>query len=61
MNYKYRSASVKGAYWYVSGIDLKDGSSGVLEWCYSRDDAASIVENMRADKGRFQNLRVGRW
>jgi hypothetical protein len=70
MQYKYRNYSVvhtrtfhpaKGrGNWYVGGAD-KLGGAGVLEWCWDKEDALQVKQNMEKDCGRFENLEVGFW
>ena len=33
--------------WCVVGIDTLDGSGGVLEWCYSREDSLTVLADMQ--------------
>lgn len=55
--YRYRGWPVSycdaGSVWMVSGVDHLNGSSGVLEWCCSEDDANALVAEMRKDHRRF--------
>lgn len=39
--------------WEVSGVDYLRQSSGVLEWCTSKEDAEYIISNMQKDGKRF--------
>ncbi len=50
-----------GETWYVAGkfIDEGDIGSGILEWCYDRDDALALKSEMQKDP-RFSKLSVGR-
>lgn len=47
--------------WCVSGHDEANNSSGVLEWCYDELDAHRTLRDMRADRGRFSNLRAHKY
>lgn len=47
--------------WCISGIDLRNSSSGVLEWCYDEHDAQSTLANMQKFKSRFANICANRF
>jgi len=59
--YKYRNLPCRlgneDASWSVSGIDLIGKSAGVLEWCYSHEDARSLYSAMAAS-GEFAELSL---
>jgi hypothetical protein len=66
MKYKWRNLPItktkneKGGSWCVTG-EIKDKSSaGVLEWCYSEDDA-EMVKGVMEESGEFNHLQVELW
>lgn len=58
--YQYRNLPCTNKEWCVSGKDNR-GGTGVLEWCYDEWDANNRMGMMQQDKGRFSNLKVGKW
>ena len=44
--------------WAVGGENHEGG--GVLEWCYSKEDADEILSKMQLDS-RYSNLRAYKW
>lgn len=42
--------------WCICGTDLRDGSSGVLEWCYDEQDALAVLASMQKFKARFPDI-----
>lgn len=64
MSYIYRGCPctiANGKPWSISGvyINMRDRSreGGVLEWCYSEDDAKLMIEYMRQFPGMV-NLKI---
>lgn len=55
--YKYRGSSGYDASHAVAGQDLM-GGSGILEWCFSMEDADQILANMSEHPQRFTNLAI---
>lgn len=55
-DYRYRNkpSTLSEAPWCVSGSDIR-GGSGVLEWCYDREDAHERFVEMQ-QHGRFRDL-----
>lgn len=63
VKYKYRGCPCNicdGDPWAVCGRDNdpERGGGGVLEWCYSKDDARYIISLMEKDTGRFSDLNI---
>lgn len=60
MSYKYRGLPCNiqpdDLLWCVSGVDA-EGGSGVLEWCYSKEDAEDRLQIM-AQHPRFRGLEA---
>lgn len=44
----------------IGGRDLETGAGGVLEWCYSQEDAAEMLREMQGHTERFMNLSIQR-
>lgn len=42
--------------WCVSGRDLLNGGSGVLEWCYDEEDAEYRLSTMKRFSNQFADL-----
>ncbi len=59
--YQYRGCPCTIATHSVDGHDTTDNSSGVLEWCYSLEDAWDILDLMLKDVGRFKHLRISEY
>lgn len=57
MTYKFRGLPSTGMNWCVCGCYSSSG--GVLEWCYSEEDAHTLMGRMQQDP-RFRNLHVER-
>ena len=54
--YVLRGFSYQPDGWHVSGQSEHAGA-GVLEWCFSKEDAEDVIFRMQKDK-RFSNLKV---
>lgn len=55
--YKYRNypcnITSDDLLWCISGINGLTGASGVLEWCYSQEDAEQLLTVMQASAELF--------
>lgn len=64
MPYKYRNLPCNirsdAALWCVVGKDSK-GGSGVLEWCFDKEDAEERKMLMLSEEGRFSKLKAEKW
>lgn len=45
---------------YIAGKDSIANGGGILEWCYSAEDAAEMLEEMRQFR-QFTGLRMAEW
>jgi len=63
MRYKFRSVPCfpESREWCITGtITTSEGvGGGILEWCYSRQDAENIFAQMKRDPS-FSNLKIER-
>lgn len=46
--------------WFVSGVDVVQGSTGVIEWCRDKVDAARVFREMKVSD-EFDQLRYGQY
>lgn len=64
MPYQYRNLPCNirsdAAVWCVVGKDAK-GGSGVLEWCFDKEDAEERRNLMLSEEGRFSKLKAEKW
>jgi hypothetical protein len=62
MPYEYRGLPIsiarEGQLWEVGGTDKFTGGSGVLEWCYDKEDAEAILAKMQQFPSRFLNVHA---
>lgn len=65
LGYQYRglpcNIAPREQLWHVSGTDVLNGMSGVLEWCHDETDARSCLQMMQCTPAQFDNLSVGRF
>ncbi len=57
--YCYRGLSMSDSPygWCIEGNDIPDNASGILEWCYDRNDARDRLNRMR-QTGEFTDLQI---
>lgn len=58
--WKYRNLPCTAGNWCITGTDMSNRSSGVLEWCTSEQDALDMWRQMR-QFSQFADLRVSYW
>lgn len=54
--YQYRNLPCENNNWYIAGTDSLKGI-GILEWCLDKDDAHTLISNMRK-YDQFYYLRI---
>jgi len=48
--------------WYIAGAQYSNGGwgGGILEWCYTEDDAREELARLKTDNtGQYKNLSIG--
>lgn len=48
----------KHATYAITGKDILNGGGGVLEWCYSEEDAKWLFQKMKQFSKQFQDLQI---